>query len=154
MIKNLIYGSPYYCLLSHALYCFFHDPSLLLYTELDSLHENRTMAITNNFTEPPPQTHPGDYSFASTIQYGSTQEITWIDNYSFPLTLILWQETYFLDDNTISPQTETLACTVPLLPMPLTEEEEADAFCFFSFSQPRQHKLLLGRQTNTKPFSE
>ena len=81
------------------------------------------MAVTNNFTEPPPQTHPGDYSFSSTVQYGSPQEITWSDNYDFPLNLILWQETAYLDNNQISPQIQTLTSTVPLLPMPIDRRE-------------------------------
>ena len=80
-------------------------------------------ATTNNsFIDPPPQSHPGDYSFASTIEYGSPHEFRWISNYKIPLNLSLIQETHFLDDNTLPLKIQLLACTVPLLPLPFDHE--------------------------------
>ena len=75
------------------------------------------MSITDSFIDPPPQTHPGDYSYASIIPYGSPHEFSWTDNYDIPLNLVLVQETYFVDNNSLQPKLDTLACRVPLLPL-------------------------------------
>lgn len=77
------------------------------------------MAAQNQFIDPPPQTHPGVYTFAASLQYGSPQEFSWTSNYSIPLDLVLVQETAFLADNTLPPHFDTIACTVPLLPLPV-----------------------------------
>ena len=112
------------------------------------------MAVANNFTEHPPQTNPGDCSFSSTIQYGLPQEISWTGNYySFPLNLFYGGRLSSCTTILADLKTKTLAYTVPLLSMPVNRREESGRFVFFSFSQPLQYKLLLGRRTNAKPFS-
>lgn len=77
------------------------------------------MDINNYFIVPPPQTHRGDYSFSSSIQYGSSHHLQWTDTYNIPLDLVLVQETAFFDDNTIPVNLDTLEGTVPSLPLPV-----------------------------------
>ena len=77
------------------------------------------MDSKNYFIVPPPQTNPGDYTFSANIQYGSTQHFSWTDNYNISLDLVLVQETYFLHDDNLPLQLDTLACIVPSLPLPV-----------------------------------
>lgn len=119
VIKNTNHGSPYNSLLSHACDHRLYDPSLLLHVELVRLHENCRMASTNSFIEPPPQASPGDYSFSSTLQYGSQTNFSWTDDYTILLRLNLVQETAFVDDNRLQPNIEPLTSTVPLLLLPV-----------------------------------
>ena len=76
------------------------------------------MADGNSFINPPkPLTAAGNYTSSAIFKYGSEQQITWTDDYNFPIDLVLVQETAWLDNNTITPQLDTIACTVPLLPL-------------------------------------
>ena len=76
------------------------------------------MGDQNVFISPPrPLTDDGNYTSTNTFQYGSQQQITWKDDYNFPVDLVLIQETAWLDNNTVTPQIDIIACTVPLLPL-------------------------------------
>ena len=125
------------------------------------------MSVINAFIDPPPMSSPGDYSFAYTFPYGSQHEFKWKDNYSTPLNLLLMQETTFVDNNTLSLQYDTLACTVPSSPPfflpsiepPPKRKKELTLFCLFLFhflvfdSRPhRNENLHLARQTVAEPI--
>ena len=74
------------------------------------------MAATtdNSFLAPPPLSRAGDYSFASTVEYGSPRDFRWTSNYNIPLNLSLIQETAFLHNDGIQLQAQLLAGKVPL----------------------------------------
>ncbi|KAM0795112.1 hypothetical protein BDR22DRAFT_977192 [Usnea florida] len=67
---------------------------------------------TNNFTYPPPQSLPGNYSLAFEVPYGEPREWTWTDNYTAPLQLWLIQETAFVDNNYLPLHYDTLATDI------------------------------------------
>ena len=89
--------------------------SPVLAIALSTIPAYRSTQKSLSSTTIPEWIHIGDYSFASVIKYGSSQDFTWTSNYGIPFNLALVQETAFLDNNEGPVHIDYLASTAPPL---------------------------------------